>query len=97
MTVSLDLHIDLHMAFTVTPLQLQIAVITDISLHASAQVPVVIHGRGTTLKNLLCAYGFKIFPTSYRDHEFQRVEGMVSTTQYICKGTGHGFNSSKYL
>ena len=30
---------------------------------------------------------FKIFPTSYRDHEFQRVEGMRSTAQYICKGT----------
>ncbi len=28
---------------------------------------------------------------------FQRVEGMLSTAQYICKGRGHGFNSSIYL
>ncbi len=52
---------------------------------------------GYDVENLLCAYGFKIFPTSYRDHEFQRVEGMLSTAQYIWKGRGHGFNSSIYL
>jgi hypothetical protein len=43
---------------------------------------------GYDVENRLCASGFKIFPASYRDRQFQRVEGMLSTAQYICKGRG---------
>jgi hypothetical protein len=33
----------------------------------------------------------------YSHTQLLRVEGMISTAQYICKGTGHGFNISRKI